>query len=134
MDYMYKLLNPELLIPIVAILMPIVLVLVVLTFARQAEERRHRTVVQLLEKGLPVPPELLRAQRLRRQGSPLMRALTLVGLGMGLSAFLYLLLGTRSGVWAAGLIPLAIGIAQLIALKLEPARPDAEGPIAGDPR
>jgi hypothetical protein len=27
------------------------------------------------------------------------------------------------GLWAAGLIPLAIGVAQLIAIKLEPPKP-----------
>jgi hypothetical protein len=127
MDYMYKLLSPELLIPIVAILMPLAIVVIALAFARQSQERRHRTVVHLLEKGLPVPPELLRGSA-PGHGSPLMRALTLVGLGVGLSAFLYLLLGNRSGVWAAGLIPLAIGVAQLIALKLEPPKADARMP------
>jgi hypothetical protein len=131
MDYLYKLLSPDLLVPIVAILMPIAIVVIVLAFARQAQERRHQTVVHLLEKGLPVPPELLRGPA-RRYGSPLMRALTLVGVGVGLCGFLVVLLGMRSGVWAAGLIPLAIGVAQLIALKIEPPRP--EPPVPGEPR
>jgi hypothetical protein len=119
MDFMYKLLNPELLIPIVAILMPLALTAIALVFVRQSQERRHRMVVELLEKGLPVPPELLGGPA-RRSGSPLMRALTLIGAGVGVSAFLYVLLGSRSGVWACGVIPLAMGVAQLIALKLEP--------------
>ena len=131
MDYLYKLLSPDLLIPVVAILMPIAIVVIVLAFTRQAQERRHQTVVHLLEKGLPVPPELLRGPA-RRYGSPLMRALTLVGVGVGLCGFLVVLLGMRSGVWAAGLIPLAIGVAQLIALKIEPPRP--EPPVPGEPR
>ena len=124
MDYMYKLLSPDLLIPVVAILMPIVLVVIALGFARQSQERRHRTVVHLLEKGLPVPPELLRGPG-RRDGSPRMRALTLVGAGVGICAFLYFLLGARSGIWAAGLVPFAVGVAQLFALKTEPPAPDA---------
>jgi len=61
-----------------------------------------------------------------------MRALTLVGVGVGLCGFLFVLLGARSGVWAAGLIPLAIGVAQLIALKFEPPQP--EPPVPGEPR
>jgi hypothetical protein len=131
MDYMYKLLSPDLLIPVVAILMPIAIVVIVLAFARQAQERRHQTVMHLLEKGLPVPPELLQGS-VRRYGSPRMRALTLIGLGVGLCGFLYVLLGQRSGIWAAGLIPLAIGLAQLVALKFEPPQP--EPPVPGEPR
>jgi hypothetical protein len=57
-----------------------------------------------------------------------MRALTLVGLGVGLCGFLYVLLGARSGIWAVGLIPLAVGVAQLIALKLEPPRTESHVP------
>jgi hypothetical protein len=131
MDFMYKLLNPELLIPIVSILMPVALTVIALVFVRQSQERRHRTVVHLLEKGLPVPPELLRGPA-RRDGSPLMRALTLIGAGIGISAFLYVLLGSRSGVWACGVIPLAIGVAQLIALKFE--KPAADPPPPGAAR
>jgi hypothetical protein len=126
MDFMYKLISPDILVPIVAILMPIPLVAIALAFVRQAQERRHRMVEQFLEKGLPVPPELLGASR--RGEAPLMRALTLVGAGAGICGFLYVLLGSHSGVWAAGLIPLAVGVAQLIALKFEPARPEPLSP------
>ena len=112
------LLSPELLIPICGMLMPLGLVLVALNFAWKTQERKHRTIVDLLEKGLPVPRELLSPQR--REGSALMRALTLVGVGVGTSAFLGAMFQLEHGLWAAGLIPLAIGVAQLIALKIEP--------------
>ena len=130
MDALQKLLEPGLLIPVVAILMPIAIVLIALTFAHKFQERKHETIVGLLEKGLPVPKELLSPTR--REGSPFMRAMTLVGVGVGVTAFLAAMFGTDHGLWASGLIPLAIGIAQLIALKLEPRREDVAPPSSID--
>jgi hypothetical protein len=120
---MNRLLNPELLIPIVAILMPVALLLIVLYFVARFQERKHQTIIGLLEKGLPVPRELLRQQAPRREGSPLLRAMTFVGIGVGTSALLGAMFQLEHGLWAAGLIPLCIGVAQLIALRLEPPRP-----------
>ena len=74
MDPLNRLLDPGLLIPVVAILMPMLIVLVALHYAWRYQERKHQTIVGLLEKGLPVPRELLRSPR--REGSGLMRALT----------------------------------------------------------
>ena len=132
MDALSQLLQPELLIPIVSILMPIGIVFIALTFAQKFQARKHETIVNLLEKGLPVPPELLRPTR--REGSSLMRAMTLIGVGVGVTAFLSAMFGLAHGLWASGLIPLSIGIAQLIALKFEPTRPDAAAPSSLDPQ
>jgi hypothetical protein len=121
MDALSQLLQPGLLIPVCAILMPLGVVIVGLNFAWKYQERKHKTIVDLLEKGLPVPRELLRAPQ--RNGSPLMRALTLLGVGIGTCGFLGAMFGLEHGLWAAGLIPLCIGIAQLIALRIEPPRP-----------
>ena len=123
MDALSKLLEPALLIPVVAILTPIGMIVVVGLFVHKLQERKHATIVSLLEKGLPVPRELLNPPR--REGSPLMRALTLIGVGVGVSAFLGAMFHFDHGLWACGLIPFAIGVAQLIALKLEPPRADA---------
>ncbi len=125
-----RLLSPELLIPVCGMLLPLAIVLIALNFAWKYQERKHKTIVDLLEKGLPVPRELLGSPR--RDGSALMRALTLVGFGVGTSAFLGAMFQLDHGLWAAGLIPLAIGVAQLIALKLEPQRPEAAEPSAID--
>ena len=134
MDPLNQLLNPALMIPVLGMLlgmlMPVAIVLIVLNFAHKYQERKHRTVVDLLEKGLPVPRELLRSGR--REGSALMRALTLVGMGIGVSAFLGAMFHLDHGLWAIGLIPLSIGVFQLIALKLEPQRPEAVPPSAID--
>ncbi len=130
MDPLSQLFQPGLLIPVCAILMPLGIAAVALNYAFKYQERKHKTVVDLLEKGLPVPRELLRSPQ--RAGSPLMRALTLVGIGVGTSAFLGAMFHLDHGLWAAGLIPLAIGVAQLIALKLEPQRPEPVEPSAID--
>ena len=130
MDPLNQLFQPELLIPVCAILMPLGIAALALNYAFKYQERKHKTVVDLLEKGLPVPRELLRAPQ--RAGSPLMRALTLVGIGVGTSAFLGAMFHLDHGLWAAGLIPLAIGVAQLIALKLEPQRPEPVEPSTID--
>ncbi len=131
MDALSQLLTPGLLIPVCAILMPLGLAVVALNFAYRWQERKHKTVVDLLEKGLPVPRELLRPQQ--RQGSPLMRAMTLLGVGIGTCAFLGVMFKWEHGLWGCGLIPLCIGVAQLIALKLEPPRPpEPEEPSAID--
>ena len=130
MDPLSQLFQPGLLIPVCAILMPLGIAAIALNYAFKYQERKHKTVVDLLEKGLPVPRELLRSPQ--RAGSPLMRGLTLVGIGVGTSAFLGAMFHLDHGLWAAGLIPLAIGVAQLIALKLEPQRPEPVEPSTID--
>jgi uncharacterized protein DUF6249 len=130
MDPWNHLLSPQLLIPVFAILMPLAVVIIALQFAWKYQERKHKTIVNLLEKGLPVPRELLRPSR--REGSALMRALTLVGVGVGTSAFLGAMFQLDHGLWAAGLIPLAIGVAQLIALRIEPQAPEPSEPTSID--
>ena len=122
MDPLSRLLDPYLLIPIVSILMPVAVVAIGLYYAARFQERKHKTIVGLLEKGLPVPRELLGQPR-RREGSPMMRAMTFLGIGLGSCGFLGVMFKWDHGLWAAGLIPLAIGVAQLIALRLEPPRP-----------
>jgi hypothetical protein len=130
MDPLSQLFSPGLLIPVVAILMPLGGMLVALNFVWKYQERKHKTIVDLLEKGLPVPRELLRSPQ--RAGSALMRALTLVGVGVGCSAFLGAVFHFDYGLWAAGLIPLSIGVAQLIALKLEPQAHESVEPSTID--
>lgn len=130
MNPLNRLLDPGLLIPVISILMPVALALIAAFFATRYQERKHQTIVNLLEKGLPVPRELLRPTR--REGSPIMRALTFIGIGLGVSGFLAAMFHADYGLWAAGLIPLAVGVAQLIALKLEPARPEVVEPSTID--
>ena len=101
------------------------LVLVVLVYRHRRERQLHETITRLVEKGLPVPKELLPTRSAPK--SRLFGAMTLIGLGVGLmiyqSAEPLLQFGVQALVhedwWGIGAIPLAIGLAQLLAWKLE---------------
>ena len=108
------------LIPIVGMLvsfgLPLLLVAVILYYKHRKQRMAHDTIVRLAEKGLPVPPELLEPPLPRRPSSSGLRGgLVLVGLGIALSIFL----AEVSGPWSIGLIPGLMGVALLIAWKIE---------------
>jgi Domain of unknown function (DUF6249) len=110
-----------LLVPLFGIMLPVVIVGIVFYWRSVNTRQRHDTIARLIEKGLPVPPELLIPQHdlLAGRGgprSPLLIAFTLLGLGIGLIVFF---LAKGGDNWGIGAIPLAIGLAQLLAWKLE---------------
>lgn len=73
---------------------------------------RHETIRVALERGQPVPPELLtdpRGSRARR--SDLSYGVLLLFTGVGLSAFLW---SIHNRNWAAGLIFMALGLGYLV--------------------
>lgn len=106
-----------LLVPLMGMVFVIGLVLVVLEYRHRRERQLHETVARLAEKGLPVPPELFATQSAPK--SRLLGALTLIGLGIGLIVFF---LASGGDNWGVGAIPLAIGLAQLLAWKLGQAK------------
>jgi len=81
----------------------------------RARQMRHETIRLALEKGQPLPPEVLGGSR-----EGLTRGVRLIALGVGLSAFLFLVVPSRAGihghqhVWAVGLILVAIGVGHLL--------------------
>jgi hypothetical protein len=111
-----------LLVPLFALMLPVIIVGIVL-YARGASARQRNDIIgRLVEKGLPIPPELMQQDSLLPKGrpnSPLRTALTLLGLGIGLIIFF---LAQGGDNWGIGAIPLAIGLAQLLAWKLEKPR------------
>lgn len=115
---------------IIAILLPALIVFVVLHFRHKRTERLYETVRKLAELGQPVPPELLDPPAERREaGSPLMRAVTLIGTGIGLGLMFYLM-GMK---WLVGVgaMLVCIGLAQCLGLWLERSqRRDAATPSA----
>lgn len=123
----------QMLIPIVAIVfglgMPALVVFLVLHFQHRRQQLLMDTVRQLADRGQPIPRELLDPPR-REQGSPQFRAITLVGVGIGLALmFWWQDLAFLMGI--GGLL-LCIGAAQLIALRLEPRTPrDAPAAASG---
>lgn len=108
-----------LLVPLLAISLPVLILAVVLWGRRADQRQRHETIVKFLDKGQPVPEQLLQYQPLRPSlpSSPLRWALGLIGLGIGLGTFLGVV--GEPGWWSVGAVPLAVGVAQAIAWRLE---------------
>ena len=112
------------LVGIIAILLPIGIIWLVLHYRNRRNDALYETVKHLADKGLPVPPELLDPPQAKNdRESPLFRAITLLGVGIGLGLmFWFLDLKFLVGI---GALLLCIGIAQIIALMIERRRGDA---------
>ena len=93
--------------------LPLMLVAVILYYKHRRMRIVHETIARLVEKGLPVPPELLEPPR--RGYSGLRGGMLLVGLGIGLSVFMY----EMRASWSIGLIPGLMGLALIIVWAIE---------------
>ena len=83
----------------------------------QRAQMHHETLRLLIEKGQPIPPELLQgADGFRRPRNDLRNGLVLISVGLGLGT---LLVTQGDGDWPVALIPLLMGVAFLIAGKIE---------------
>ena len=93
--------------------LPLVMIAVILFYKQRKAELNHETILKLAEKGLPIPPELM--EQPRRGHAGLRGGLVLLALGIALSIFFA---GWGPG-WSIGLIPGLMGVALLIAWKIE---------------
>ena len=112
------------LIPILGILASIVLPIAIVAIVMQSRQRQRAalfdTVKHLADRGLPVPPELLNPPRGgTAQTGPRFRAITLIGVGIGLALMFWLL--NLEFLMGIGALLGCIGIAQLIAVRLDSA-------------
>lgn len=117
------------LVPVVAILaglsFPALVVYLVLHFRQRRQELLHATVQRMAEHGLPIPPELLDPPQRPPQHSRQFNAITLLGIAVGLAVMFYMMdLRQLIGI---GVLVGCIGIAQLIALRLEPPGESGQG-------
>lgn len=97
---------------------PIMLVAAVLYANYRKRRLMHNTIDQYVTSGRDIPPEVL--ESLHQQVTPgnnLSRGLVMTGAGLGVIAC-FLVMGTKEAA-ALGLIPLFIGLAQLLIWKLE---------------
>jgi Domain of unknown function (DUF6249) len=113
-------------VPIVAIVFvtlfgaPVLIVAVIMYFGFSKNRMMHRTIRMMVEKGQPVPPELLAPlPSAPPQRSDMRRGVILVMVGLGLMLFLGAANDWEGGAWAVGLIPLLIGVGYLLVWKLE---------------
>jgi len=109
-------------VPLGAFFMAIAVVALVGYFKNQERRQRHETIRLALEKGQPLPPELLTPPRPPR--SDLASGIQLSFIGVGLSLFLWLFKPER-GLWAVGLILVFVGLGKLVAHAVTTRRPPA---------
>src|SRR5262245_20877449 len=112
-------------IPIVAIVFlsifgaPVAIVVMIGIFSIIATRMRQRTIRMMVEKGQPVPAELLApATRGIRRRSDVRRGVVWTMVGLGLMIWLGVF-NVEGGAWSFGLIPFLIGLGYLIIWKLE---------------
>jgi Domain of unknown function (DUF6249) len=113
-------------IPIVAIVFlsifgaPVLIVIMIGLFALLVSRMRQRTIRMMVEKGQPVPAELLAPHtRAVRQRSDVRRGVIWSMVGLGLMIFFGAVNEWEEGVWSIGLIPFLIGLGYLMVWKLE---------------
>ena len=99
---------------------PVLIVILIGLFALLVSRSRQRTIRMLVEKGQPVPAELLApATRGGRQRSDVRRGVVWTMIGVGLIVWLGAVNDWEGGAWSFGLIPFLIGLGYLIIWKLE---------------
>ena len=99
---------------------PVLIVIMIGLFALLVSRSRQRTIRMLVEKGQPVPAELLApATRAGRQRSDVRRGVVWTMVGLGLMIFFGAVNDWEGGAWSLGLIPFLIGLGYLIVWKLE---------------
>ena len=113
-------------IPIVAIVFlsvfgaPVLIVILIGLFALLGSRMRQRTIRMMVEKGQPVPAELLAPEiRAVRRRSDVRRGVIWTMIGLGAMIFFGAVNNWEEGVWSIGLIPFLIGLGYLIVWKLE---------------
>ena len=113
-------------IPIVAIVFlsifgaPVLIVIMIGMFTLLVSRMRQRTIRMMVEKGQPIPAELLApATRAVRQRSDVRRGVVWTMVGIGLIVWLGAVNDWEGGAWSFGLIPFLIGLGYLMVWKLE---------------
>ncbi len=96
---------------------PVAIIGVILFYRHRRNLALHKTLAAMIDRGVPIPPELLQPETpvQKEPRDDLRGGLVLVGVGLGL---IFFLLALHNHAWGVGFIPLMIGIGRLIAWKL----------------
>lgn len=97
---------------VVGLGLPLLLVAIVLYYKHLRERMHQETILRLAERGVPVPPELL-ARPVRRPSPK--AGLVLLSLGIALALFLL----ERGLPWSISLVPGLMGLALLLAWRID---------------
>jgi small-conductance mechanosensitive channel len=89
------------------------------------EQRNHETIRQMIEKGMEIPEHLSFGERPMEGSVLLRRGLTMIGTGVGLIIFFFLM--GMADIAGVGAIPLFIGLAYLLVRRLEKKKVAAAG-------
>lgn len=109
MDYIF--------IPLIVMSAPVLVVLFLLRYRYRQTQARYQTLLQLADKGVELPTQLLVEPSVVY--SERRRALVLIGGGLGLMAMFLALPGqldnghSIGSLWGLGLLPLMIGLGYL---------------------
>jgi len=125
---MWSTASTALLIPILGTILslgiPIVAIIGGLMYASRRARLQQELLMKLAETGQPIPPEIFNSALFhgnrggRRSGkSPLRGGLVVTAVGIGMMLYGWIL--GETSVLAAGLIPLVIGLALLLAAVIE---------------
>ena len=105
------------LIPLVVMAAPVLIVLTVLRYRYRQTQARYQALMQLADKGVELPPELLVGPQIAY--SERRRALVLISGGIGVMLTLLVLPGEFDNghsvreLWGLGLLPLTTGLGYL---------------------
>jgi hypothetical protein len=119
-----------LLIPLIVMVAPVLIVLMVMRYRYQQTQARYHTLLQLADKGIELPAQLLVEPQIAY--SERRRALVLISGGIGLMLTLLALPGPLDDghsireLWGLGLLPLMTGLGYLASWWLN-RRGDARG-------
>jgi hypothetical protein len=107
---------------------PVVIVAIISFNNRRKRQLVHQTIDKIIEQGRDVPVELLDALDKGKNGkSALARGTVNIAIGVAICVWLYMISGID--VATIGLIPLCIGIAQIVVWKLERPGTDKATPV-----
>ncbi|HEX7802610.1 MAG TPA: DUF6249 domain-containing protein [Pseudoxanthomonas sp.] len=107
----------ELFLPLIMLSAPVAIVLIVLRYRYQQSQARYRTLLQLADKGVELPTQLLVEPQVAY--SERRRALVLISGGVGVMLTLLALPGQLDNghslheMWGLGLLPLMTGLGYL---------------------
>jgi Domain of unknown function (DUF6249) len=104
-------------IPLVVTMAPVLIVLIMLRYRYRQTQARYQTLLQLADKGVELPAQLLTEPHIAY--SERRRALVLIGGGFGLMATFLAMPGQLDNglsvyrLWGLGLLPLMTGLGYL---------------------